>query len=75
MGLGVGISAISASDMPIPRAGTGGRLPGCLEFPQFPQAIGQWPVAWRGTRGRVQRHGAMALREIIEASEHDADPA
>jgi hypothetical protein len=25
-------------------------------------------------RGRVQCHRAMALREIIEASEHDADP-
>jgi hypothetical protein len=24
--------------------------------------------------GRVQRHRAMALREIIEAGEHDADP-
>src|SRR5882672_5413102 len=22
-----------------------------LEFPQFPQAICQWPVAWRGRRG------------------------
>ena len=27
-----------------------------------------------GSRGRVQCHRAMALREIIEASEHDADP-
>ena len=27
-----------------------------------------------GRRGRVQCHRAMVLREMIEASEHDADP-
>jgi hypothetical protein len=73
---------------------------GNLQFPQFPQAIFQWPgvagvrpeiarariVATGNSfaphrsreidvrRGGAQCHPAMALREIIDASEHDAGP-
>jgi hypothetical protein len=98
-----GVSAVSASVMPISRPSAGRPpLPGSSNFRNFRKryANGQWLgvagvgrkiararivatgnsfVPYRGReidvrRGRVQCHRAMALREIVEASEHDADP-
>ena len=97
-----GVSAVSASVMPISRPSAGRPLPGSCNSRNFRKryANGRWlgvagvgrkiARAWivatgnsfaphRGPeidvrRGRVQCHRAMALREIIEASEHDADP-
>jgi hypothetical protein len=98
-----GVSAVSASVMPISRP-SAGRLPlaGSGNSRNFRKryANGRWlGVAGVGQkiararivangnsfaphggseidvrRGRVLCHRAMALREIIEASEHDADP-
>ena len=45
-----GGSAVSASAPPILRPGGDRPPPGTWGFPQFPQAICQWPVAWRGRR-------------------------
>jgi hypothetical protein len=97
-----GVSAVSASVMPIARPRAGRPLPGSCNSRNFRKryANGQWlGVAGVGRkiararivatgnsfaphrgqeidvrRGRVQCHRAMALREIVEASEHDADP-
>ena len=97
-----GVSAVSASVMPISRPSAGRPLPGSRNSRNFRKryANGRWlGVAGVGRRiararivatgnsfaphggpeidvrrGRGQCHRAMALREIIEASEHDADP-
>jgi hypothetical protein len=97
-----GVSAISASVMPISRPSAGRPLPGSCNSRNFRKryangrrlgvasagrriararivATGNSFVPHRGPeidvrRGRVQCHRAMALREIVEASEHDADP-
>jgi hypothetical protein len=97
-----GVSAVSASVMPIPRPSAGRPLPGSCNSRNFRKryANGRWlGVAGAGRRiararivaagnsfaphrgpeidvrcGRVWCHRAMALREIIEASEHYADP-
>src|SRR5580704_1802480 len=97
-----GVSAVSASVMPVTRPGSGRPLPGSGNSRNFRKryANGRWLgvagvgrkiarariVATRNSfaphrgpeidvrRGRVSCHRAMALREIIEASEHDADP-
>ncbi len=97
-----GVSAVSASVMPIPRPSAGRPLPGSCNSRNFRKryANGQWlGVAGAGRKiararivatgnsfpphrgpeidvrhGRVQCHRAMALREIIEAGAHDADP-
>ena len=97
-----GVSAISASVMPIGRPSAGRPLPGSCNSRNFRKryANGWWlGVAGVGRkiararivvtrnslpphggseihvrRGHVQRHRAVALREIVDASEHDADP-
>jgi hypothetical protein len=96
-----GVSAVSASVMPISRPSAGRPLPGSCSSRNFRKryANGRWlGVAGVGRKitrarivaagnsfaphrgpeidvrhGRVLCHRAMALREIIEASEHDAD--